>query len=96
MDKKIIGQARIFLDTDKKLSVRVMNLDYGINYTWKAPKALPLETKFTIIQNDKTSKNNVTGVDLINSLQAVLSNYMGCKIELSESIRKDIAKEFKD
>ena len=96
MEEKIIGQARVFLDTDKKLSVRVMNLDYGINYTWKAPKALPLETKFTIIPNNKTIKGNIAGVDLINSLQAILSNYMGCKIELSESIREDIVKQFKE
>jgi hypothetical protein len=31
MEEKIIGQARVFLDTDKKLTVRVMNLDYGIH-----------------------------------------------------------------
>jgi hypothetical protein len=94
MSETIIGQARVFIDVDKKLTVRVMNLDYGINYTWKAPHSLPLETKFTIIPNDKTSKDNITGVDLINSLQAILSNYMGCKLELSESMCEDIAKQF--
>ena len=93
MSKTIIGQARVYFDADNKLTVKVQNLDYGINYTWKAPKRLPLETKFAIIPKDKISKHIITSVDLINSLQAILSNFMGCKIELSESMCEDIAKQ---
>jgi len=94
MSKTIIGQARIYFDADNRLTVKVLNLDYGINYTWKAPKRLPLETKFAIIPKDKISKDIITSVDLINSLQAILSNFIGCKMELSESMCDDIAKQF--
>jgi hypothetical protein len=96
MSETIIGQARVYFDTDKRLTVKVMSLDYGINYIWKAPHKLPLETKFTIIPNDKISRDNITEVALINSLQAILSKFMGCKIELSESMCEDIAKQFKN
>ncbi len=47
-----------------------------------------------IIAKDRISKDIITPVDLINSLQAILSNFMGCKIELSESMCEDIAKQF--
>ncbi len=94
MGKPIIGQARVYFDADNILTVKVLNLDYCINYTWKAPKSLPLETKFAIIAKDRISKDIITPVDLINSLQAILSNFMGCKIELSESMCEDIAKQF--
>ena len=94
MSKTIIGHARAYFDADNILTVKVMNLDYGINNTWKAPKRLPLETKFAIIAKDNISKDIITPVDLINSLQAILSNFMGCKIELSESMYKDITKQF--
>ena len=96
MGKPIIGQARVYFDADNILTVKVLNLDYGINYTWKAPKRLPLETKFAIIPKDKISKDIITSVDLINSLQAILSNFMGCKIELSESMCENISKQFQN
>ena len=94
MGKPIIGQARVYFDADNRLTVKVLNLDYGINYTWKTPNRLPLETKFAIINQEEISKDIITSVDLISSFEAILSNFMGCKIKLSESMCEDIAKQF--
>ena len=92
MQESIAGEAKVYLDQDKKLSIE-LKLQNDFTLTWKAPNALPWKTLFVLAHEDGLSRDALSGKGLIHSLEAILSSFIEGRAKFSKATRQEIAKQ---
>ncbi len=92
MPESIAGEAKVFLDQDKKLTIE-LKLQNDFTLTWKAPRPLPWKTLFVLAHEDGLNRESLSGKGLIHSLEAILSSFINGSAKLSDETRQAIAKQ---
>jgi hypothetical protein len=92
MPESIAGEAKVFLDQDKKLTIE-LKLQNDFTLTWQAPQALPWRTPFVLAHDGKLTRDALSGTGLIHSLEAILSSFIDGRAKLSDETRQAITKQ---